>query len=47
MAKAAKSDKETRRQKVIEVLNKARSMELHGISQYMNQIGRASCRERV
>jgi len=37
MAKAVKSDKDTRRAKVIEVLNKARSMELHGISQYMNQ----------
>jgi bacterioferritin len=37
MAKAAKSDKDTRRAKVIEVLNQARSMELHGISQYMNQ----------
>jgi len=31
------SDKETRKEKVIEVLNKARSMELHAISQYMNQ----------
>lgn len=30
-------DKEARREKVIEVLNKARSMELHAISQYMNQ----------
>ncbi|WP_459936905.1 ferritin-like domain-containing protein [Desulfonatronum parangueonense] len=29
--------KEERRAKVIEVLNKARSMELHAISQYMNQ----------
>lgn len=37
MAKAAKSDKEKRREKVIEVLNQARAMELHGISQYMNQ----------
>ena len=26
-----------RKQKIIEVLNKARSMELHGIHQYMNQ----------
>ncbi|UCD78813.1 MAG: bacterioferritin [Desulfobacterales bacterium] len=34
MAKAAK---EQRRQKVIEVLNKARSMELRAIHQYMNQ----------
>ena len=32
-----KSDKDARRQKVIEVLNKARSMELHAITQYMNQ----------
>ncbi|OBQ45919.1 ferritin-like domain-containing protein [Halodesulfovibrio spirochaetisodalis] len=31
------SDKDARRQKVIEVLNKARSMELHAITQYMNQ----------
>jgi bacterioferritin len=31
------SDKESRKAKVIEVLNKARSMELHAISQYMNQ----------
>jgi len=30
-------DKEQRRQKVIEVLNKARAMELQAISQYMNQ----------
>ena len=30
-------DREQRRAKVIEVLNKARSMELHAISQYMNQ----------
>ena len=37
MAKAVKSDKDARRRKVIEVLNKARAMELHGISQYMNQ----------
>jgi bacterioferritin len=34
MAKAAK---EKRKEKVIEVLNKARSMELTAISQYMNQ----------
>lgn len=33
----SKSDKDARRQKVIEVLNKARSMELHAITQYMNQ----------
>lgn len=30
-------DKEMRKQKVIEVLNKARSMELYAIHQYMNQ----------
>ncbi|WP_290923473.1 ferritin-like domain-containing protein [Halodesulfovibrio sp.] len=33
----SKSDKDARRKKVIEVLNKARSMELHAITQYMNQ----------
>jgi bacterioferritin len=33
----AKSDKEQRRAKVIEVLNKARAMELQAIAQYMNQ----------
>ena len=32
-----KASKEARRQKVIEVLNKARAMELHAIHQYMNQ----------
>jgi bacterioferritin len=32
-----KASKEDRRQKVIEVLNKARAMELHAINQYMNQ----------
>ena len=32
-----KADKEKRRQKVIEVLNQARAMELQAISQYMNQ----------
>jgi bacterioferritin len=37
MPKTVKSDKDARRKKVIEVLNKARAMELHGISQYMNQ----------
>ena len=38
MKKAAgKSDKDARKAKVIEVLNKARAMELHAISQYMNQ----------
>ena len=37
MAKAATSDKDKRRAKVIEVLNNARSMELYAISQYMNQ----------
>jgi bacterioferritin len=31
------SEKESRKEKVIAVLNKARSMELHAISQYMNQ----------
>ncbi|MEW6267157.1 MAG: ferritin-like domain-containing protein [Thermodesulfobacteriota bacterium] len=35
MAKAENKDK--RREKVIEVLNKARAMELYAISQYMNQ----------
>ena len=33
----AATSKEKRRKKVIEVLNKARSMELHAIHQYMNQ----------
>jgi bacterioferritin len=33
----AKQTKEQRRKKVIEVLNKARSMELQAITQYMNQ----------
>jgi bacterioferritin len=33
----AKADKKQRRTKVIEVLNKARAMELHAIVQYMNQ----------
>lgn len=33
----AKARKDERRQKVIEVLNKARTMELRAISQYMNQ----------
>ena len=33
----AEASKEERRQKVIEVLNKARAMELHAINQYMNQ----------
>jgi bacterioferritin len=32
-----KASKEERRQNVIEVLNKARAMELHAIHQYMNQ----------
>ena len=32
-----KASKETRRKKVIEVLNQARAMELQAISQYMNQ----------
>ena len=32
-----KASKNERRAKVIEVLNTARAMELHGISQYMNQ----------
>ena len=30
-------DRQARKEKVIEVLNKARSMELHAIGQYMNQ----------
>ena len=33
----AKNAKEAARQKVVEVLNKARAMELHAIHQYMNQ----------
>ncbi len=33
----AQNTKEQRREKVIEVLNKARSMELQAIAQYMNQ----------
>jgi bacterioferritin len=33
----AKETKQAARQKVIEVLNKARAMELHAIHQYMNQ----------
>jgi len=33
----AKSDREKRKQKVIDVLNKARAMELQAIGQYMNQ----------
>ncbi len=33
----AKSTKDTSRQKVLEVLNKARAMELQAIHQYMNQ----------
>jgi bacterioferritin len=37
MAEAAKNTKEERRKKVIEVLNKARDMELLAIHQYMNQ----------
>jgi bacterioferritin len=37
MAKAAMSEKEVRRAKVIEALNKARSMELQAITLYMNQ----------
>ncbi|MBG0775999.1 MAG: bacterioferritin [Desulfovibrionaceae bacterium] len=37
MAVAKKSPKEARRAKVIEVLNKARAMELYAITQYMNQ----------
>ena len=32
-----KTSLETRKAKVVEVLNKARAMELHGIGQYMNQ----------
>jgi bacterioferritin len=37
MTKAVKSDKDARKDKVIDVLNKARAMELYAISQYMNQ----------
>ncbi len=33
----ATSSRESRKAKVLEVLNKARAMELHAISQYMNQ----------
>jgi len=33
----AQTARETRKQKVIDTLNKARSMELHAIHQYMNQ----------
>jgi len=33
----SKEDREARKQKVVEVLNKARGMELHAIGQYMNQ----------
>lgn len=33
----AQSTREQKRKKVIEVLNRARAMELHAISQYMNQ----------
>ena len=36
-AKGTASNKEARRKKVLEVLNAARAMELHAISQYMNQ----------
>ena len=37
MAKAVKNTKEDRRSKVVEVLNKARAIELLAIHQYMNQ----------
>ncbi len=33
----ARDTKDTRRKKVVDVLNKARSMELQAIYQYMNQ----------
>jgi hypothetical protein len=33
----AQNSREQKKKKVIEVLNKARSMELHAIHQYMNQ----------
>ena len=33
----SKAEREEKRKKVIEVLNKARAMELHAIGQYMNQ----------
>lgn len=36
-AKKADGDKAAKREKVIETLNKARSMELYAITQYMNQ----------
>ncbi len=36
-AKSVKTDRTARKTKVIEVLNKARAMELQAISQYMNQ----------
>ena len=35
--KGAKSAKQTGKQKVVDVLNQARAMELHAIHQYMNQ----------
>lgn len=37
MPKVSKEERETRKAKVVEVLNKARAMELTAISQYMNQ----------
>lgn len=37
MADSAQMDKNARREKVVETLNKARSMELYAISQYMTQ----------
>ncbi len=37
MAVSSKKDRDSRKQKVVEVLNKARSMELFAITQYMNQ----------
>ncbi len=37
MAKSAKSARDVKKAAVIEALNKARSMELYAISQYMNQ----------
>lgn len=37
MPKAAKSDRDKKKAAIVEALNKARSMELYAISQYMNQ----------
>ncbi|MGE4291737.1 MAG: bacterioferritin [Desulfovibrio sp.] len=37
MPKVSKEERESRKQKVVDVLNKARAMELTAITQYMNQ----------